>query len=252
MSDIAFFAGVFALIMAPFLGSFFALVADRLPRGEPLATGRSQCRDCGRILGFVDLVPLASYVILKGKCRTCGQPIPHETIMFEVAALLLAFQAVMTVGWGWLILVTVLLGLALLTLAVIDIRHFYLPDVLTLPLIAMGILTSLAEPRLDLLSSSLGAAIGYGSFALVAWLYRKIRGRDGLGLGDAKLFAAAGAFVGWQGLPLVLLVASTGGLVVILLLRLRGRVISNEDIIPFGPFLALGFWLVWLYAPPVF
>ena len=92
---------------------------------------------------------------------------------------------------------------------------------------------------------------GYGCFVLIAWLYHKIRGRDGLGLGDAKLFAAAGAFVGWQGLPLVLLVASGGGVVAILLLRLRGRVIGPTDIIPFGPFLGFGFWLVWLYAPPV-
>jgi leader peptidase (prepilin peptidase)/N-methyltransferase len=131
------------------------------------------------------------------------------------------------------------LGLA----SVIDAKRLILPDLLTLPLIPAGLfLVGLQPPALT--DRLLGAVIGFTVFAAISVLYRRLRRRDGLGLGDAKLLAAAGAWVGWQGLPSVVLIASLGGLAWALVTRADG-----DRQVPFGPFLALGFWLVWWLGP---
>ena len=136
-------------------------------------------------------------------------------------------------------------GLAapLLTAAAIDARRLILPDFLTLPLIPLGLAMAWLEPP-DLATRAIGALSGFLTFAGIGWLYRRWRGRDGLGLGDAKLLAAAGAWVGWQGLPSVVLIAAIGGLAWALLTRQRA-----DQKMPFGPFLAAGFWLVWWLGP---
>ncbi len=141
-------------------------------------------------------------------------------------------------------------GLAgvLVALAVIDVRRGILPDTLTLPLAAAGLaLAAIDGGPLD--DRGLGAIAGYAAFALVAALYRRWRGRDGLGLGDAKLMAAAGAWVGWQGLPSVVLIGALAGLAGFGLRRMFNREVSLDRSIAFGPFLALALWLVWLYGP---
>ncbi|WP_281300266.1 MULTISPECIES: A24 family peptidase [unclassified Iodidimonas] len=246
------FWGLSGLFIAPFLGSFFALLADRLPRDEPVALVRSACRTCGTPLAAYDLVPILSFLILRGRCRTCGTPIPRHTLIFELLALLIAAQSVLAMGWGISSLATLFLGLILLTLAVIDARHFFLPDLLTLPLILMGLFVAGFIGPVDLLSAALGAMAGYGLLAGIAYAYRHLRGREGLGLGDAKLLAAAGAWMGWQALPYVLLLASLSGLFYVLGQRLRGHHLGAGDAIPFGPFIALSFWLLWLYGQSFF
>lgn len=145
----------------------------------------------------------------------------------------------MTVETGAGILLALILGWA----SVIDMRHMILPDWLTLPLIPIGwALAWVEEPSLA--ERLLGSAAGFLSLAGIAWLYRRIRGRDGLGLGDAKLLAGAGAWAGWQALPSVVLVGSAVALVWVL----ARRPDPNKPI-PFGPFLSLGFWVVWRFGP---
>ena len=136
----------------------------------------------------------------------------------------------------------VALAAILIWAAVIDTRSMILPNYLTLPLIPAGLALAWLQPP-ELTARLIGAAAGFLVFAGIALLYRKIRGRDGLGLGDAKLLAAAGAWVGWQALPSVVLIASVGGLVWALITRPSG-----QTRIAFGPFLALGFWLVWRFG----
>jgi leader peptidase (prepilin peptidase)/N-methyltransferase len=145
-------------------------------------------------------------------------------------------------NWG---LATLLLAAALAALAMIDIRTGRLPDVLTLPLVALGIgVTALLEP--DQLSfHAAAAALGYTSLWLIATLYRRHRGHDGLGLGDAKLLAAAGAWLGPLALAPLVLVASLSALATIGLLRLAGRPVSLQSSLPFGPFLGAGFLFLW-------
>ncbi|HYE00368.1 MAG TPA: A24 family peptidase [Alphaproteobacteria bacterium] len=139
-----------------------------------------------------------------------------------------------------------LLAAALTGLAVSDWRRMLLPDWLTLPLIAAGLALAAWTAPEALPERLLGAGLGFALLAGVALLYRALRGRDGLGGGDAKLFAAAGAWVGWQGLPAVLLVASLGALAVVGARRLAGRPLGPGDALAFGPYLCLGFFLVWL------
>lgn len=241
--------GFLTLIAAPVLGSFFGLLADRLPRDEPVLVGRSRCRGCGTALSAIDLVPIVSFLLLKGRCRRCKACVPLETLGFEIAAIGAALMALAVFGESWLLPASLLLALILLTLAVIDARQYWLPDKLTLPLLLAGLGISLIDPMRDPFDHAVGAMAGYGLFALVAQGYRRLRGREGLGLGDAKLFAACGAWLGWQALPFVLLAASLGGLVFTGMKILRGTKVSAGDAIPFGPFLAFGFWLVWLYLP---
>ena len=142
-----------------------------------------------------------------------------------------------------------MLGWVLLTLAVIDWRHFLLPDSLTLPLIAGGLLVVWYLNPESLVDHGIGAAAGFLLLVIVATAYRRLRKREGIGLGDAKLLASAGAWLGWQGLSSVVLIAAATGLAGALLqARLAGQLDAKRPV-PFGSYLAGGFWLVWLYGP---
>lgn len=150
---------------------------------------------------------------------------------------------------GWVLAASCLLGWWLLVLAAIDWREFLLPDVLTLPLLVAGLAISYAIDPPALADHLIGAAAGFVVFAAIAFVYRRVRGREGLGLGDAKLMAALGAWLAWQGLPSTLLFGAIAALIFVLIRSLAGRRIA--DPIPFGAFLALGGWMVWLYGPLV-
>lgn len=147
------------------------------------------------------------------------------------------------------LLPSLLLAVALSLLSAIDLRSYRLPDALTLPLIAAGlVVTALADVRL-LWWHALSAVIGFALLAAVAAVYQRVRNRPGLGLGDAKLLAASGAWLGAELLPDVLLWASGAAVLCVLVSALRGHSPSAEDAIPFGPFLAFGTWALWLYGP---
>ncbi len=218
---------------------------------------RSRCEACGQTLGILDLIPLFSWIFLRGRCRHCGVALGAFYPLIELAALGVALWAVLTLP-APLVWPTAALGWALLALAVIDAKHFILPDVLTLPLIPAGLAVAWWLDPADLLEGqllhhALGAALGFLGFAGLAWAYRKSRGREGLGLGDAKLLAAAGAWLSWTGLGSVLLWAAPIALVVSLAAGVIQGTLSDKlagrAALPFGPFLALGFWLTWLYGP---
>jgi leader peptidase (prepilin peptidase)/N-methyltransferase len=239
-----------AAILAPFVGSFLGVVVERLPSGRSIVFGRSACDHCGGTLSARDLVPLVSWLARRGWCR-CGQARLswfHPGI--ELAALAVALSAA-TVLSGWLLWASLGLGWTLLALAVIDYRELVLPDILVLPLIPTGLVTAWAVDPGLLLGHALGALAGFVAFAAIAGVYRRARGREGLGLGDAKLLAAAGAWVGWQALPSVILLAAASGLAFALAASLGGGKLAWSSRVAFGPHLALAFWLVWLFGPVV-
>jgi len=246
------FIGLLAVLAAPFLASFMAVVVERYPLEEGTVAGRSRCASCARPLRAHELVPLISFLLQRGRCRGCGAAIPLWLPAMELAALLLTMQAMTVLGAGWQVWIAAILAVMLLGITTIDLRHFLIPDFLSLPLVLSGLSLALAAPDRwqSAFERSLGALAGYLLLAGIAAGYARLRGREGLGLGDAKLFAAAGAWTGWQGLPFVLLTASLAGLVGVLGLRLFGRRLGAADAVAFGPYLALGFWLVWLYGPP--
>lgn len=240
--------GLSAILIAPFAGSFVGVLIERLPAGRPIVLARSICDACGRALGPRDLVPIVSWLAQRGRCR-CGQArlgIFYPAI--ELAALAVAVWAAVVLS-SWLVWASALLGWCLLALAAIDQRHEILPDVLTLPLIPAGLLVVYLVDPAKLPNHLIGALSGYLAFAAIAWLYHRIRGREGLGAGDARLMAAAGAWLGWQGLPSVVLIGAMAALLGALIHAWRGGRLDPAARIAFGPYLALGFWLVWLYGP---
>jgi leader peptidase (prepilin peptidase)/N-methyltransferase len=236
------------LVVSPFKGSFLAAFAWRRPRGQSIVAPRSHCDSCEHALTALDLVPVLSWLFLKGRCRHCASGVSSFYPLMEIGALAVALWSV-TATDGWIAWLTACLGWSLMTLAVIDFRWFLLPDLLTLPLLALGLAMAASLSWRQAGDATLGAGAAFAAFVLVGMLYRRIRGQDGLGLGDAKLVAAGGAWVGWQGLPSVALLAAIGGIAGI---WISGRLVSaasRRDPIPFGPYLAAAIWLVWLYGP---
>lgn len=241
---VALFAGVGLVI-----GSFLGLVSLRLPAREAIVRGRSRCGGCGRDLPPWRLIPLLSYVLARGRCRACGATIPKRYPLMEAACALIGVWAALSQPSLAAAVLTAVLGWQLLLIAVIDGENFWLPDTLTLPLLATGLLAAILLDGLDLHGVAIGAGAGFAVLWLVGRAYERLRGREGLGGGDPFLLAAGGAWVGWVGLPSLLVWAATAGLSVVLARALSGRRVSGEDRLPFGVFLALGIWLTWLFGP---
>ncbi len=237
-----------SLVAAPFVGSFLGVVVRRLPEGRSIAWGRSRCEYCGAALKARDLVPLYSWLAAKGRCRFCRHPLGWFYPGIELAALAVALAAV-AVDRGAELWLDCLFGWWLLTLGWIDLQRWLLPDVLTLPLVIAGLAAAAALDPEQLTDRALGAALGYLALRVIALLYRLLRGHEGLGHGDAKLLAASGAWVGTSALPQVVLGAAVSALVAAACLRLAGVRLDARSALPFGPFLALATWLIWLLGP---
>lgn len=238
---------IVAALAAPFVGSFVNAVALRYPDWRGALWGRSKCPACGAGLSVLDLVPFLGFALRRGRCGACGAAISWRYPLVELAALATALWAA-SVSGGPMLWAGCVLGWTLLALTLIDARLKILPDVLTLPLVAAGLGVGLALDPGSLLDRAIGAVAGYASFAAIGWAYWRWRGIEGLGLGDAKLFAAAGAWLTWTGLPAVLLIAAPAALALTLVRRLLGHgTLALTQEIPFGPYLALGFWIAWLY-----
>ena len=146
-------------------------------------------------------------------------------------------------------LLTAVLGWMLLLIAVVDAEHFWLPDELTLPLGAAGLGASLLPAGTGLWHAAIGAAAGFAGLWLLAFAYRRLRGRDGLGGGDPFLLAAGGAWVGWMGLPSILLWSAAAGLSLVLARALMRKPLAGDDRLAFGVFLAIGIWMTWIFGP---
>ena len=237
------------LVVAPIVGSFLGVLIRRLPAGEPVMLDRSRCETCRRPLSAAELVPIASYVMLRGRCRTCGTRIAPFHLAIELAALAVAAIAAAVLPDPATLWCGCVLGWTLLALAWIDYQAFILPDVLTLPLVLAGLaVTYWLDPE-TLTAHAAAAALAYLLFRGVAWVYRRLRGRDGLGEGDAKLMAAAGAWVGVTALSGVLLGGALLTLAVASVDALRrGEGLRATTRLPFGPGLCVALWVVWLLS----
>ena len=213
--------------------------------GESASRGWSRCDGCGVAVPAASLVPILSYIVQRGRCRSCGAPIDrvHPTIELAAAAI---GGAALIVAPPLQALAGMILGWALLLLIVLDTRHFWLPDRVTLPLLVAGLLVAILGLGPSISDSIIGAGAGFASLWLVATGYRRIRGRIGLGGGDPKLFAAIGAWLGWAPLPFVLLGAALMGLGVLAVRSVRGRSVTATDRIALGALLALAAWPVWV------
>jgi leader peptidase (prepilin peptidase)/N-methyltransferase len=233
------------LALGLLVGSFLATILLRWPEGRSAVRGRSTCDGCGRRLRAAELVPILSWLVLKGRCRTCRTLIAPEHLAIELAAALVGAVALLALP-GAAGAATALLGWWLLLIAALDAKHHWLPDRLTLPLIPAGLAVGLAGVGPDWTERAIGAAAGFLVLAGVALAYCKLRGREGLGGGDPKLLAGLGAWLGWQQLPLVLLGAGLLGLAAVLLRHLRGDQVRATDRLPLGTLMAIAAWPFWL------
>ena len=204
-----------------------------------LIVPRSACPHCNHVISAWENIPIVSYLLLRGKCRGCGAAIsPRYPIIEAVSGMLCAYAA-WHFGFGWAAAGALLFVWALLALTAIDFDTQLLPDDITLPLLWAGLLFNLFGVFTGLHSAVLGAVIGYLALWAVYWLFKLATGKEGMGYGDFKLLAAMGAWLGWQMLPLIILLSSLVGAVagITLIVALKhGRHIP----IPFGPYLAGG------------
>lgn len=235
------------MLLGLIVGSYLATILLRWPEGRSASTGRSACDHCGRPLSPADLIPLWSYLRARGKCRTCGGRIDPRHPAMELAAAGIGLVAALAHGWP-VALATAIFGWWLLILAALDAEHQWLPDRLTLPLWSAGFAVALLDIGPSLSDRLIGSAAGFGSLFLIGAGYRVLRGRHGLGGGDPKLFGALGAWLGWQQLPFLILLAALLGLTAAALGHRRGATIGRDTRLPFGTYLALAGWLLWLLA----
>ncbi len=219
---------------------------------------RSACPSCRAPITALQNIPLLSWLILRGRCATCGKPISVRYPLVEMLTAVFSGVVAWKFGFGWAALSALVLTWFLITLTFIDIDHQLLPDSLTLPLLWIGLLLSLwgspggigAPVAVDSRSSLIGAMAGYVSLWSVYHLFRLLTGKEGMGYGDFKLFAALGAWLGWQMLlPTILIAATVGAVVGIVMMALRG--LDRSTPIPFGPFLAAAGWLMLVLGPRV-
>jgi leader peptidase (prepilin peptidase)/N-methyltransferase len=202
-----------------------------------LCVPRSNCTECGHPIRVWENIPVLSFVLLRGRCSACGTPIGFIYPLLEILTALLAVLTLWRFGLSWQTLCGFGLGSTLLALGFIDARTGLLPDAITLPLLWTGLLVNLGSVFTTPESAILGAAAGYLALWLVYWIFKLVSGREGIGYGDFKLFAALGAWLGWQALPAILLVAAMAGAVTGLTAMMLGW-IKREEPLPFGPFLA--------------
>lgn len=251
-----------AIVAAPFLGSFAGLLADRLPQGRPVIADRSRCDGCGAPLLPRDLMPVISWLALRGQSRCCGVALRPFLPGVELAALGLALWAAAVTGGraiadpmtvdlaaGVIAAASSLLGAALIALTLIDIRCLRLPDALTLPLVAAGIGLSAAGLTGPLVAHAAAAVLGYAIVAGLAHIWRRLRGIEAIGLGDAKLLAAAGAWVGPDGLASTMIWACGIGIAWFTVRAVTAGPVGWRGAAPLGPGLAAGLWLTWLHGP---
>ena len=258
MQDPLIFA-IVASVLGLFIGSFLNVVIHRLPRmmerdwhaqaaelrGEPapeterfnLATPRSRCPHCGHTISAMENIPVVSYVLLRGRCRHCGAGISKRYPIVEVITAALSGYAAWHFGYGLAALGGLLFIWTMMALTFIDLDTQLLPDDLTLPLLWLGLLFNLGDTFTDLPSAVIGAMAGYLALWSVYWLFKLATGKEGMGYGDFKLLAAIGAWLGWQILPLTILLSSLVGALVGMALIVFARHGRNVPI-PFGPYLA--------------
>jgi leader peptidase (prepilin peptidase)/N-methyltransferase len=220
------------------IGSFLNVCIYRIPLNLSIVSPRSRCTACGHELSWFENVPVLSYLLLRGKCRSCGAPF---SVIYPLVELTTA--AVFEAGYWWygltpLLAARLLFACAMIVLFVIDLQHKILPNEITLPGVVVGlVLSPITGP--GWISSLIGIAVGAGTLFAIAEAYYRIRGEEGLGMGDVKMLAMIGAFLGWKLVLLTLVLSSISGSIVgvaILLVKKE----SLKYALPFGTFLAIG------------
>lgn len=265
-----FFVALFSLIV----GSFLNVVVYRLPNMMQyawyqecrefladevnnippqkltymtLSTPNSTCPKCSHQIRFYENIPVISWLFLKGKCSQCKNAISLRYPLVEAATALLSVVVALHFGVTIATLLVVILTWGLVCLTLIDFDHMLLPDQIVMPLLWLGLLVNISATFVPLSDAVIGAAVGYMSLFSVFWLFKLCTGKEGMGHGDFKLFALFGAWIGWQLLPILILMASVVGAIVGITLMIFNNH-QREQAIPFGPYLAIAGWVTFLWG----
>ena len=241
---------VYAFIFGLCFGSFLNVCIYRLPLEQSVVRPPSSCPNCNTRIRWYDNIPIISYLMLKGRCRGCQARISIRYPMVELLTGLAALAVALRFGPTLSSLVYFFFIAALLTITFIDIDHRIIPDSISIPGIPIGFAASFFLPDLTWTASAFGILLGGGLLLGIAWGYRLITGKDGMGGGDIKLLAMIGAFLGWQGVLFTIMCASFIGTVIGLALMIRAGK-GMKLAIPFGPFLASGAIFYLFFGPAV-
>lgn len=270
--NLPFFYG-FIFVLGLLIGSFLNVVIHRLPimlerswkseylsyftpdeqqQEQPterynLVVPRSRCPSCHTEITALQNIPLVSWIFLKGRCANCKTKISARYPLIELITGILSVWIAVHFGFTYQCLLALIFTWSMVALTAIDIDKMLLPDQIVLPLMWLGLLVSINTMFVSTSDALIGAATGYLSLWSVYWAFKLLTGKDGMGYGDFKLLAAIGAFVGWQLLPVVILMSSLVGAVCgIILLKSQGK--QNSQPIPFGPYLAIAGWITLMYG----
>lgn len=231
--------GVFYFfVFGAILGSFANVIILRLPQGKSIVHPRSQCMSCGKPIRWYDNIPILSWFLLRGKCRSCHATFSFRYPLVEILMALSFAVAPHFIGWNWFLLEALIFLFGLITVSFIDIDHFILPDVFTLSGIGVGLLGAAINPERSFFDAFLGFFLGGGFLWAVAYLYFIFRKEEGMGGGDIKLMAWIGAVIGWKAVFFVIVCSSLVGTLGGLWTALQQKK-GLKTIIPFGPYLAL-------------
>lgn len=232
------------------LGSFLNVCIYRLPLNLSIIFPNSFCPSCRSPIRPYDNIPLFSFLILRGKCRNCKANISWRYPLVEALMGIITLALFLRLGLSPLFFVFLAFSAALLVITFIDLDHRLIPDVISLPGIAIGVILAVAGISISIKSSLIGLLIGGGSLFTVAYVYEAITKREGMGGGDVKLLAMIGAWLGWQAVLFTLFFASLLGTIIggtVMLIQKEGRYYA----IPFGPFLALAALAYIFFGPPL-
>ena len=240
---------IFVIILGALWGSFANVCIIRMPQGKGVVVGRSFCVKCNKKIQWFDNIPIISYLLLKFKCRNCKTKISFQYFLVETISLINFLVLYLIFGLSLTTLFLIILSVVFLIIFFIDLKHYIIPNSLTYSMMILGFIKSFV-PNLEpifpnFLNSLIGGLLGYGIIWSIIYFYRQFKKKEGMGLGDAKLFAVIGFWFGWISIPFVIFLSSIIALLSVLpdLLRSSKKLSSQ---IPFGPFIILGtiFYLV--------
>jgi leader peptidase (prepilin peptidase)/N-methyltransferase len=238
-----------AAVLGVCIGSFLNVCIYRLPRGQSLSSPRSRCPSCERPLHWYHNVPIVSWLVLRGRCGYCQAPISIQYPLIELITALMWVLIVWTTPVGWLLASRLVFATALIVLFMIDLEHQLLPNVITLPGIVVGLAFSFVAPP-GPTDSVLGILLGGGVLYAIAAAYYLLRKEEGMGMGDVKMLAMVGAFLGWRAVLLTLVLSSFAGAVIgMAMMGLQKG--SLRYALPFGTFLAVGALIAMLFGDAI-
>ena len=233
-----------AFVLGGIWGSFCNVCIYRLPDNDSVITERSFCRSCKNKIKWYDNIPLLSFIFLRGKCRSCNNKISSQYFLVELISAISFLSIYFIYGLSVTTLLLIILSIFFIIIFFIDLKHYIIPNELTFPLMLIGFVKSF-DPNLNqtifpnYINSLLGGFFGYAVIWLIIFFYKKVRNKEGMGLGDAKLMAVVGFWFGWASIPFTIFISSAVALVLVIpSLIKKTRNMSAQ--IPFGPYIIIG------------